>query len=221
MKKLFTAAVSLLLLFAAPLFADDQAAAPAPAAAPAAGTPMKAKKAGGDEAGVKTAFSKFSEAWTNGDAKARAACFTSDATLINPFGVAANGRAEIEKLFEDENQTIAKGTTQTFDNFKIHFVMSNFALVDCDGTISGIKTPAGTDAPDVKVHVYGVVVNRGKSWQMFAARPSIYAAMPGAASADMASPAAAAPDAAAPAGTPNAAPPAAPPDSTTPPSAAK
>ncbi len=67
--------------------------------------------------------------------------------------------------------------------------MPNFALVDCDGTISGIKTPAGADAPDMKLHVYGVVVNRGKSWQMFAARPAIYAPMPGSApAADAAAP---------------------------------
>ncbi len=214
MKKLFAAAASLLLLFAAPLFADDQAATPG--AAPAAAPAPKAKKAG-DEAGVKAAFDKFSKAWADGDAKERAACFTSDATLINPFGVAANGRMEIEKLFEDENNTIAKGTTHTFDNFKIHFVMPNFALVDCDGTISGVKTPAGADAPDVKLHVYGVVVNRGKGWQMFAARPAIYAPMPGSApAADTAAPAAAAP-----ASTPDAAAPPAPSDSTAPPASSK
>ncbi len=176
----------MLMLFAAPVFAQDQTAAPA-AAAPAADAPAPvakkaAKMTAGDEDGVKAAFDKFSKAWADGDAKARAACFTYDATLINPFGVAASGRAEIEKVFEDENATIGKGTTQSFDNFKIHFVMPNFALVDVDGTISGIKTPAGADAPDMKLHVYGVVVNRGKSWQMFAARPTIYAPMPGSAS---------------------------------------
>src|SRR5581483_198096 len=176
MKKL-VAAAGMLMLFAAPLFAQDNAAPAANAAAPAADAPAAApkkaaKKAGGDEAGVKEGFERFSKAWAAGDAEARAACFTSDATLINPFGIAANGRAEIVKLFEQENATIAKGTTHTFDNFKIHFVMPNFALVDCDGTISGMKTPAGADAPDVKVHVYGVVVKRAKDWQMFAARPA-------------------------------------------------
>jgi uncharacterized protein (TIGR02246 family) len=224
MKKLFAVAASLLLLFAAPLFADDQTAAPAAAApaadtaAPAAGSAMKAKKSGGDEAGVKAVFEKFSKAWADGDAKARAALFTYDATLINPFGVVADGRTEIEKVFEDENNTIAKGTTHTFDNFKIHFVLPNFALVDVDGTISGVKTPAGVDAPDVKLHVYGVVVNRGKDWKFFAARPAIYAPVPGSApAADAAAPAAAPPaDAAVSSATPGAAVPAAPPDTTVP-----
>ncbi len=115
MKKLF-AFVGMLLLFVAPVFAQDQTPVPA-AAAPAADAPAPmakkaSKMAGGDEDGVKAAFDKFSKAWADGDAKARAACFTYDASLINPFGVAANGRAEIEKVFEDENSTIGKGTTR-------------------------------------------------------------------------------------------------------------
>jgi len=185
MKKFF--AVLGMLFFASPLLAQDQAAPAANAAAPAADTaaaaPAKKAKAAmpaGDEDGIKAEFDNFSKAWAAGDAKARAACFTPDATLINPFGVAANGRAEIQKLFEEENKTIANGTTHTFDNFKIHFVMSNFALVDVDGTISGIKDPSGQPVPDVKSHLYGVVVNRGgKGWLMYAARPAIYAPMPG------------------------------------------
>lgn len=197
MKKLF--AVFAMLLFATPLLAQDQTAAPANnAAAPAPVKKAKAhKSAGGDEEGIKAGFEKFSKAWADGDAKARAACFTPDATLINPFGVAANGRDEIEKVFEEENKTIANGTIHSFDNFKIHFVMPNFALVDVDGTISGVKDQAGQPAPDVKIHAYCVVVNRsGKSWQVFAARPAIFAPMPGSA------PAAAAPAAATAASTP-------------------
>jgi uncharacterized protein (TIGR02246 family) len=152
---------------------------------------------GGDEEGVKAAFERFSQAWAAGDAKARAMVFTNDGSIINPFGKEAWGRAEIIKLFEEENATIAKGTTHTFDNFKITFVLPNLALVDCDGTISGIKTPAGDAAPDQKVHVFAVAVKRGKDWQCRYARPTIFAPMPGAAPAD-ASAAPAAADAAMP-----------------------
>lgn len=203
MKRIF-AALGVLSLLAVPVIADETAApagaAPA-AAAPAAEAPAtapvakKASKAamGGDEEGVKAAFERFSQAWAAGDAKARAMVFTNDGSIINPFGQEAWGRAEIVKLFEDENATIAKGTTQTFDNFKMTFVLPNLALVDCDGTISGIKTPAGDAAPDQKVHVFVVAVKRGKDWQCRYARPTIFAPMPGAA------PAAAAPAAADPA----------------------
>jgi uncharacterized protein (TIGR02246 family) len=176
MKKILAVA-GMVLLSAFPLLAQDNPAKMA--AAPAVKKAVSKPK--GDVKGVESAFERFSKAWADGDAKARADVFTYDATLINPFGVAADGRGEIEKLFEQENNTIAKGTTQSFDNFKIHFVMPNFALADCDGTISGVKGPDGQDAPDVKLHVYAVVVKRAKEWQIFAARPAIYAPMPGSA----------------------------------------
>lgn len=196
MLKKFFAGFGLTVLMAAPVFAAAEAApptGPAPedvAAEAPAPVVKKAKRAPsmGDEAGVKAAFDRFSKAWAAGDAKGRADCFTYDATLINPFGLAANGKEEIQKVFEQENATIAKGTTHVFSNFKIHFVMPNFALVDVDGTVSGIKTPAGADAPDVKLHAYCVVVKRTKVWQVYAARPAIYAPVPGSAPAAAAIP---------------------------------
>ena len=200
MLKKFFAGFGLLSLMVSPLLAAADATGPAPAAAEAAPAaaaavkPVVAKKEY-DEAGVKAGFEKFSQAWAAGDAKGRAALFTADATLINPFGVSAKGRAEIEKVFEQENSTIAKGTTHVFDNFQIHFVMPNFALVDVDGTISGVKTPAGVAAPDVKLHAYCVVVNRGKGWLVYAARPTIYPPKPGTAAADVSAPPAAADEA--------------------------
>ncbi len=204
MKKLFAVA-GMLSLFAVPVFADEAApAAAAPAAAapaaeaPAAAAPAAkkgAKAVADDEVGVKAAFDRFSQAWGAGDAKARAAVFTNDGSVINPFGKEAWGRAEITKLFEMENETIAKGTTHVFDNFKIAFVMNTIAFVDCDGTISGLKSPAGDAMPDQKTHVFVVAVKRSKDWQFRYARPTIFATMPGAAPAADASaaPAAAAP----------------------------
>jgi uncharacterized protein (TIGR02246 family) len=177
MKKILAVA-GMVFLSVSPLLAQDNPAATT--AAPAVKKIGKAKPKG-DVKGVESAFERFSKAWADGDAKARADVFTYDATLINPFGVAADGRSEIEKLFEQEDNTIAKGTAQAFDGFKVHFVMPNFALVDCDGTISGVKGPDGQAAPDVKLHVYAVVVKRAKEWQIFAARPAIYAPMPGSA----------------------------------------
>ena len=213
MMKKFLAVAGMLSLLVVPAFAADEAApaAAAPAAAApaadapaadsaapaAAGTPVKkthkVPAVAGDEAGVKAAFDRFSQAWAAGDAKARAAVFTSDSSVINPFGKEAWGRAEITKLFEMETDGFAKGTTHTFDNFKMSFVMGTIAFVDCDGTISGIKSPSGEAVPDQKVHLFVVAVKRTKDWQFRFARPTIYAPMPGEA------PAAAVPAAAEPA----------------------
>ncbi len=180
-----------MLLMVAPVLAQDTKvpAQPADATAPAKPAVKKAAPVAGDEAGVKATFDAFSKAWAAGDAKARAALFTNDGSVINPFGQEAWGHAEIVKLFEQENATIGKGTTHVFDHFRMTFIMPTLALVDCDGTVSGIKTPAGVDAPAQKIHVFVVAVKRGKDWQIRFARPTIFAAMPGSESAVSAPPA--------------------------------
>jgi uncharacterized protein (TIGR02246 family) len=202
------AALGLLLLFVAPVFAEDAAAPAADAnvAAPAADTAapakpakkMKAMKAaGGDEEGIKKTFSEVSEAWATGDAKALAAHFTDDSSIINPMGMEGHGKAEVLKVIQGEFEGPMKGTQQTFDDFNFTWVMPNLALVDCTGTVTGMKKPDGTDADPMKIHVYGVVVNRGKGWQSRAIRAYAFLKPPAAedaAASDAAAPEKKAPD---------------------------
>jgi uncharacterized protein (TIGR02246 family) len=173
-----------MMLLVAPAFADD-AAAPVDAPAAAAPAPMakvmKAKKAvkTGDEKGVEAAFQEVSDAWAAGDAHKVAESFTVDSSLINPFGLEAHGRAEVEKVVAGDLEMM-KGSQQTFSDFSIHFVMPTLALVDATGTVTGMKNPDGTDAEAHKFHIYGVVVKRGAKWQAFALRPYAFAPTPGA-----------------------------------------
>jgi uncharacterized protein (TIGR02246 family) len=177
MKKLFAVA-GMLSLFAVPVFADEAApAAAAPAAAapaaPAAAAPVAKKAAAmaGDEEGVKKAFEGVSAAWATGDAKAVASFFTPDSSLINPMGMEGHGRKEVQKVIEGEFAGPMKGTQQTFSDFSIRFYpQPNIALVDCTATATGMKKPDGMDADPMKVHVFGIVVNRGKQWQALAIR---------------------------------------------------
>src|SRR5258708_6012035 len=139
MKKLFAVA-GMLSLFVVPVFADEAApAAAAPAAAaPAAEAPAAAPAAkkgaamAGDEEGVKKTFEDVSTAWGTGDAKAVAAFFTLDSSLINPMGMEGHGRKEVQKVIEGEFAGPMKGTQQTFSDFNIRFYpQPNIALVDC------------------------------------------------------------------------------------------
>lgn len=205
MMKKFLAVAGMLSLFVVPVFAADDAApaAAAPAAAPpaadsaalaAAEAPAtapvakKAKPAGiaGDEEGVKKAFEEVSAAWVTGDAKAVASCFTMDSSLINPMGDEGHGRKEVQKVIEGEFAGPMKGTQQAFSDFTIRFYpQPNIALVDCTGTVTGMKKPDGTDADPMKVHVFSILVNRsGKKWQALAIRAFAYLTPPGAAAAD-------------------------------------
>jgi uncharacterized protein (TIGR02246 family) len=132
------------------------------------------------EAAIQQVWQQFSDAWARGDAHARAALWAEDATLINPFGVEAHGRAAIEKVFEQENAGFAKGTTHTFSNFSFRFLTPTIAEVDSTGEINGIRGADGTPQPTLKIHVFAIMAKAGSKWQIKAARPYVFAPPPGA-----------------------------------------
>lgn len=213
MKKLF--AVFAMLLFATPLLAQDQnavstaapadntAAAAAPAdstaAAPAKAMKKAAAKSGLDEEGIKKMFDDFAQAWNTGDIPGMVSSFTDDSSLINPMGMEGRGLAGVKKVFEADFAGPMKGTQQSYDDYNFVKVMDNLALVDTTATVTGMKKMDGTDMGPMKIHVYGVVVNRNhKGWKARAIRAYAYVQPPSATDA-MAAPAAAADNSAAPA----------------------
>ena len=141
--------------------------------------PVVAAGPAGAEAAIQKVWQQFSDAWGRGDAHARAAVWAEDASLINPFGLQAEGRAAIEKLFEQESAGFAKGTTHTFSNFSYHFLTPTLAAVDATGEIKGIKGPDGTSRPTLTIHVFAVVAETGGTWQIKVARPYLPAPPPG------------------------------------------
>ncbi len=135
------------------------------------------------EAAIQKVLQQFSDTWASGDAHARAALWAEDASLINPFGLEARGRAAIEKVFEQEDAGFAKGTTQTFSDFSYRFLTPTIAEVDTTGTIKGMKSADGTPMPPVTVHVFGIFTKTGGKWQMKDVRPYLIAKPPGTAPA--------------------------------------
>ena len=133
----------------------------------------------GAEAAIQKVWQQFSDAWGRGDAHARAALWTGDASLINPFGLKAEGRPAIEKLFEQEGAGFAKGTSHTFSDFSYHFLAPDLAAVDASGVITGIKAPDGSAAPPAKIHVFAILVERNGTWLIKLARPYVPAPLPG------------------------------------------
>ena len=144
------------------VFAILALAVPAIAAAPA-----------GAEAAILQVWQQFSDAWAHGDAHARAALWAEDASLINPFGVVAHGRAAIEKVFEQEQAGFAKGTTHTFADFSFRFLTPTIAEVDATGEIKGMRGADGTPMPTFTIHVFAVMTEAGGTWQMKDARPYV------------------------------------------------
>ena len=121
----------------------------------------------------------FKAAWDRHDPKALAAVWAPDGDLINPFGRVAKGRAEIEKLFQDEQTTIMKGTTLHLNSDSSREVAPNVAVADWDIEITGMQGKDGTAMPPLKNHVTIVWVKHDGQWWAAAARPVVYPPPPG------------------------------------------
>jgi len=132
-----------------------------------------------DDQAIKDRINDFSAAWNKDDAKAMAAVFTDDGTLINPFAAECHGRDEIEKLFTKEHTTMFKGSTYTASEIKIQWITRDVALADVTGNISGIKGPDGAAAaPDFAHHVSWLWVKKDGKWMTAAARAFQFSGRP-------------------------------------------
>lgn len=138
-----------------------------------------AKKADTPDAAILKAEQAFFAAWNQHDVKGMAACWADDATLINPAGRAAHGKAEIEKLFADEQSTMFKASTANLVGVKVtRSLGSNMVFCDGDVTVDGALAPDGTAMPQSKVHMAMIMTKKGSSWLMLEGRPYMFVPMP-------------------------------------------
>jgi uncharacterized protein (TIGR02246 family) len=114
---------------------------------------------------------EFQAAWNKNDAKAMAALWTEDGTLINPVGRFASGPADIEKVFVDEHAQMFKDTTYKVSEVKIQSITPDVMVADVTANISGIHAADGSAAPDYLHHVTWVFVKKDGKWMTAAARP--------------------------------------------------
>ena len=132
-----------------------------------------------ETAAVRKTAADFSAAWNRHDAKAMADMFVEDGDIINPFGRVAKGRAEVEKLFQDEHATVMKGTTFNLTKVEVRMLGAGTAVVDWEVELVGMHGPAGAALPPLKHHVAVVEVKKGDRWLAAAVRPYVFAAPPG------------------------------------------
>jgi len=130
------------------------------------------------EAAIRADEAAFAAAWNKHDAKAMAAFWAQDGDLINPQGRVAKGRAEIEKLFQDEHSKGLKQSTYKPGPLTVRFIEPDIAFAESDSEISGATNPDGTSAPTFKAHVNRLLLKKGGKWWIVAARPVIYPPAP-------------------------------------------
>lgn len=109
-------------------------------------------------------------AWNAHNAQKMAAMWAADGDLVNPFGVKANGHAEIEKLFVEEQGGVMKGSTYKLDSFSMRQVNGSTVVGDWDGTVTGMVDPNGKALPPFQHHVVTVYVDQGGHWSAASVR---------------------------------------------------
>ena len=127
---------------------------------------------------IKKMFSTFDAAWAKGDGVGRASIFSSNASVINPFGQVANGMGEITKLFNDEMAGPLKGTMHTATVTSITMLAPTVAMIDCDLKLTGMRNADGKPTADLNMHGVFVATKMDGKWMMTVARPYAFLPMP-------------------------------------------
>lgn len=132
-----------------------------------------------DDQPIKDRLNEFQAAWNKDDTKAMAAIWAEDGSLINPVGVTAHNRADVEKIFIDEHANRFKATKYESKDVTVQWVTPDVAVADVSANISGIRGPDGAAAPDYAHHVVWVLVKKDGKWMAAAARPYQFPPKPG------------------------------------------
>jgi uncharacterized protein (TIGR02246 family) len=143
-----------------------------------AGAGRTAAAASKDEDAIKARVAEFIELFNKGDAKAMAAFWLDDGTLVNPAGVTGKGPAEIEKVIAGDLATILKDTKMEMKVVGFRAVGKDAAWVDLEHTVTGAKGPDGKPLPTLTFHVPTLQLKKGKTWMIAEARPYAYVPPP-------------------------------------------
>ena len=126
-----------------------------------------------EETAIHKRIGEFQDAWNKKDAKAIAGFFAEDGDLVNPMGMAATGRADIEKLVTGDLTNFIRDGKTTFTISHIRFVKPDVIILDMTHEISGSHGPDGSAMPTAKVMVTGVGLKKGGTWWFIAGRPMV------------------------------------------------
>lgn len=121
---------------------------------------------------------EFTTSWNAHDAAKMAATFGENGDLINPFDRAAKGRAEIQKLFTEEQGGPMKESAYKIESSTFHEINKNAGIGDWTGVVTGIRGPDGKVQPPFKHHVTAFMVKVADKWECAAVRAYVFAATP-------------------------------------------
>ena len=131
---------------------------------------------------VRKQCSAFVQAWNKHDAKGMAAIFATDGDSINPMGMHAKGRADVEKAITAEHGDkgpMRESKLEVKDE-PIRFITADVAVSDADVVLTDTYGPDGKKGAPLRVRVTNIWKKVDGTWQVFASRPCIQMAPPAA-----------------------------------------
>ncbi|MEA2701045.1 MAG: hypothetical protein QOI66_5316 [Myxococcales bacterium] len=134
----------------------------------------QAMAASADEDAVKARVAAFIDQFNKGDAKAMAAFWVEDGSIVNPAGVTGKGRAEIEKVIATDIASILHGSKMEMKVTTFRAVGKDAAWVELEHTVTGATGPDGKAMPTMTFHVPALMAKKGKTWMIVEARPYAY-----------------------------------------------
>ncbi len=132
-------------------------------------------KASGDTAAMLHTFDEFFAAWNKHNVNEMLSYWDEDASLINPVGRAASGKAEIEKILADEQATTFRDSHARILSLTSKPLTRDLAWFDGEMTIDHALDRNGAAMPQMKVHIAGLMKKKGGHWLIHVARPYAFA----------------------------------------------
>ena len=121
-----------------------------------------------DEQAIIDVTQAFAAAWSRGDAKEAAACFTEDGVRVGAMGDAQHGRAELEAAYVKMLSGPFAGATIRQERGTVRMLSLEFAL--WQGGIE-IVPPSGTP---IRGHVVQLMKKVGERWWILETHPKLF-----------------------------------------------
>jgi len=147
-------------------------------------TPMAKPGAGGprsdlaSDAAIRALYADFTAAWNAHDPKKMASFWAIDGDTMEPDGMSAKGRDEVEKHFADEHTSAFKKTELKLTVDSVWFATADVALVDGTYVVVGAVDPNGQELPPRKGLLTSVLIKEDGKWHVAASRSMIPIPLP-------------------------------------------
>ena len=148
------------------------------------GTPKAKPGAGGPRSDlinddvIRKLYADFIAAWNAHDAHKLASFYTIDGDTVEPDGVAAKGRDEVERHFAEEHASAFKDTELKLTVDSVWFISGDVALVDGTYLVIGAVDPNGQPLPMRKGLLTSVLLKEHGAWHVAVSRSMIPIPLP-------------------------------------------